>query len=72
MLIVVWAAVCSVSVLVAVVSKSNSPYEQRLAGAVVVLLMLSVVGPWEWCLQVAPLFVWTCKHDQMVCAHLHI
>ena len=44
MLIIIWAAVHSVLVSGVIVSNSNSPYEQGLAGAVVVLLMLSVVG----------------------------
>ena len=44
MISVIWAAVCLVSVSGVIVSNSNSPYEQGLAGAVVVLLMLSVVG----------------------------
>ena len=41
-LIVIWAAVHSVLVSIVVVSNSNLPYEQGLAGMVVVLL--SVVG----------------------------
>ena len=50
MLIIVWAAVRLVSVSVVIDSNSNSPYEQWLAGMVVMLghagglLMLLVVG----------------------------
>ena len=42
MLIVVWAAVHSVSVSIVVVSNSNSPYKQWLAGAVVMLVIVFV------------------------------
>ena len=42
MLIIVWAAVRLVLVSVVIVSNSNSPYEQWLAGAVVMLVIVVV------------------------------
>ena len=42
MLIIIWAAVHSVSVSVVVVSNSNLPYEQWLIGTVVMLVIVVV------------------------------
>ena len=39
MLIIIWAAVHSVSVSIVIVSNSNLPYKQWLAGAVVMLVV---------------------------------